>query len=73
MICIGENKERLMALVIRKKMEEVLKLEYVKPMDFTGKIMKEFIFVSEKGFNTEEKLQYFIKLGIEHAISKSKI
>jgi hypothetical protein len=48
-------------------------MEYVKPMDFTGKTLKEFIFVSEKGFDTEEKLQYFVELGIEHAISKSKV
>ena len=71
-MCIGENKERLMVRVIGEKMGDVLKMDYVKPMDFTGKTLKEFIFVSEKGFDTEEKLQYFVELGIEHAISKSK-
>ena len=44
----------------------------VKPMDFNGKPMKEFVFVSEEGYNTGEKLQYWIELGIEHAIQKSK-
>ncbi len=72
-MCIGENKERLMVRVIGDKMEDVLKMDYVKPMDFTGKTLKEFIFVSEKGFDTEEKLQYFVELGIEHAVLKSKI
>ncbi len=71
-MCVGENKERLMVRVIGEKMEDVLKMAYVKPMDFTGKTLKEFIFVSEKGFDTEEKLQYFVELGIEHAISKSR-
>ena len=72
-MCVGENKERLMVRLIGVKMEDVLKMDYVKSMDFTGKTLKEFIFVSEKGFDTEEKLQYFVELGIEHAISKSKI
>ena len=71
-MCVGETKERLMVRVIGEKMEDVLKMDYVEPMDFTGKIMKEFIFVSEKGVDTEEKLLYFVELGIEHAISKSK-
>ena len=72
-MCVGENKERLMVRVIGDKIDGVMKLQYVKPMDFTGKTMKEFIFVSEEGFDTEEKLQYFVELGIEHAISKSKL
>ena len=69
-MCVGETKERLMVRVIPEKMEEVLKHPHVKPMDFTGKPMKEFIFVSEGGYDTEEKLQHWIELGIEHAESK---
>ena len=71
-MCVGETKGRLMVRVVGEKMEEVMKNPSVKPMDFTGKPMKEFIFVSEKGFDTEEKLQHWIELGIEHAILKSK-
>lgn len=71
-MCIGENKNRLMVRVIAEKMEEVMKMNYVGPMDFTGTALKEFIFVTESGVDTNEKLQYFIELGIEHAISKSK-
>ena len=71
-MCVGETKERLMVRVVSEKMEEVLKMPHVKPMDFTGKPMKEFIFVSEKGFDTEEKLQNWVELGIEHAIVKSE-
>lgn len=70
-MCVGETKERLMVRVVSEKMENVLKNPHVKPMDFTGKPMKEFIFVSEEGYNTGEKLQYWIELGIEHAILKS--
>lgn len=39
-----------------EKMEKVLNIEYVGFMNFIGKLMKEFVFVIEKGFNIEEKL-----------------
>ncbi|RMA64232.1 TfoX/Sxy family protein [Ulvibacter antarcticus] len=68
---VGETKERLMVRVVSEKMERALNNPEVLPMDFTGKPMKEFIFVSEKGFDTEEKLQQWVELGIEHAILKS--
>ena len=70
-MCVGETKERLMVRVVPEKMEAVLGNPHVRPMDFTGKPMKEFIFVSEKGFDTEEKLQQWLELGIEHAQLKS--
>lgn len=70
-MCVGETKERLMVRVVSEKMEEVLGNPHVRHMDFTGKPMKEFIFVSEKGFDTEEKLQQWLELGIEHAQLKS--
>ena len=34
--------------------------------------MKEFIFVSPEGYNTEIELKEWIALGIEHARSKVK-
>ncbi|KAA3624727.1 MAG: hypothetical protein DWP94_02725 [Flavobacterium sp.] len=68
----GETKHRLMVRVLAEHMNEVLKMPYVKPMDFTGKPLKEFIFVSEKGFDTDEKLQQWIEYGITHAKSKTE-
>ena len=35
--------------------------------------MKEFVFVTEKGFDTKLKLQKWIELGIEQSTIKSKI
>jgi hypothetical protein len=71
-MCVGETKERLMVRIVSEKMDDVMSNPHVSPMNFTGKTLKEFIFVSEKGFNTEEKLQQWIELGIEHAQSKRK-
>ncbi|QIE58472.1 TfoX/Sxy family protein [Rasiella rasia] len=70
-MCFGETKERLMVRVVADKMEATLAMPNVRPMDFTGKPIKEMVFVSAEGYNTEEKLQHFIELGIEHAQWKS--
>lgn len=66
-MCVGETKERLMVRVKPEKMEETLALPHVVPMDFTGKPMKEFVFVNKEGFKTEAQLHHFIELGIAHA------
>ena len=71
-MCTGETKHRLMVRIPAAHMNEVLNLPYVQPMDFTGKPLKEFIFVSEKGFDTDEKLQQWIEYGITHAKSKTE-
>lgn len=67
---VGPVKNDLMVRVISDKMPDVLAQEFVRPMDFTGKPMKEFVFVSPEGFKTEEQLQNWIELGLEHAKSK---
>lgn len=67
---VGPVKDELMVRVIHEKMENVLAQDYVRPMDFTGKPMKEFVFVSPEGFRSEEQLQNWIELGLEHAKSK---
>jgi len=67
---VGIVKNDLMVRVVESKMNDVLKMEAVRPMDFTNRPMKEFIYVAAKGFETEEQLQNWIELGIEHAQNK---
>ncbi len=67
---VGIVKNDLMVRVIGSKMDAILQLDAVRPMDFTNRPMKEFIYVSSKGFETEEQLQNWIELGIEHAQNK---
>lgn len=71
-MCIGETKHRLMVRVKAEKMAESLTHPNVTPMNFTGKTLKEFIFVSPDGYNTEERLQHWIELGIAHAQLKTR-
>jgi len=70
---VGIIKNDLMVRVLADKMNTVLSKNYVRPMDFTNRPLKEFIYVSEKGFSTEEQLQHWIELGLEHAKSKLNI
>ena len=67
---VGVVKDELMVRVIAEKMDRILQQECVRPMDFTVKPMKEFVFVSQKGFVTEEQLHQWIELGLEHAKNK---
>jgi hypothetical protein len=39
--------------------------EGCKPMDFTGKIMKGYVFVDIDSLNTKKKLKYWVKLVLE--------
>lgn len=50
---VGIVKEDLMIRVVSEKMNEVLNMKYIRPMDFTAKAVKEFIYVSANGFSTE--------------------
>lgn len=69
---VGIVKEDLMVRVVSEKMDGVLKMKYVRLMDFTKKAMKEFIYVSADGFSTESALQSWVELGVEHAKHKLK-
>lgn len=67
---VGVVKDELMVRVLLHKVPTLLSQHFVRPMDFTGKPMKEFIFVAPEGFKSEENLQFFVELGLEHAKSK---
>lgn len=67
---VGIVKTDLMVRVLGEKMEGALQNPAVRPMDFTKRPMKEFIYVSNSGFETEEALQKWMELGLEHAKSK---
>ncbi|WP_158976757.1 TfoX/Sxy family protein [Cellulophaga sp. L1A9] len=69
-MAIGVIKQDLMVRVISSKMDEIMKKEAVRLMDFTKKPAKEYIYVSSKGLRTEEELQFYIELGLEHALTK---
>ena len=67
---VGIVKTDLAVRIVADKMEVELAKEAVRPMDFTKRPMKEFVYVSMDGFKTESQLLHYIELGLEHAKSK---
>ncbi|WP_298901817.1 TfoX/Sxy family protein [uncultured Psychroserpens sp.] len=67
---VGIIKEDLAVRIIQSKMDIELAKDSVRPMDFTKRPMKEFVYVSQDGFKTETELLHYIELGLEHAKSK---
>lgn len=67
---VGIVKEDLAVRIIADKMDTELTKNHVRPMDFTKRPMKEFVYVSQDGIKTETDLLHYIELGLEHAKSK---
>ena len=65
-MCVGVEKERLMVRLDPEKYDEVMEKEGCKPMDFTGKIMKGYVFVDADVLNTKKKLDYWIQLALQY-------
>ncbi len=55
---VGIMKNDLMVRVLNSEIETIMQNPHVRPMDFTKKPVKEFIYVSPDGFKTEEELQH---------------
>ncbi|RED48181.1 TfoX/Sxy family protein [Seonamhaeicola aphaedonensis] len=54
----------LMARIGEAVYEKELKKPYCLPMDFTGRPMKGYIFVTPEGFDSEDDLSYWLDLCI---------
>jgi len=65
-MCLGVEQQRLMVRIDPLKYEEALEKEGAMPMDFTGKVMKGYIFVDIDALNTNKKLEYWLNLALEY-------
>ena len=64
-MCVGVEKDRLMVRLNPAKYEEVIEKDGCHPMDFTGRVMKGYVFVDATVLNTKKKLEYWVKLALE--------
>ncbi len=75
-MCVGVEKERLMLRIDPGIVDEVIQKKGCAPMDFTGKIMKGFLFVGQEVLTTQKKLDYWIQLALAYnkiaKVSKKK-
>jgi hypothetical protein len=65
-MCVGVEKERLMLRIDPAKYDEALEKEGCMPMDFTGRVMKGFVFVDAAVLTTRKKLNYWIQLALAY-------
>ena len=71
-MCVGVEQERLMVRLDPAKYDEIMEREGCSPMDFTGKVMKGYVFVAIDALNIKKKLEYWIRLALEYnAIAKA--
>ncbi len=64
-MCLGVQKERLMVRLDPAVYNKVMEKEGCMPMDFTGKIMKGYVFVDASVLTTKKKLEYWVKLALD--------
>ena len=66
-MCVGVVKDELMVRVLDERYDDVLQMPYARQMDFTGRPMKGFVYVSQHGVADEDGLLKWIDLAIEFA------
>ena len=64
-MCLGIVKDDLMARVGIENYEIALTKDGAKPMNFTGRTMKGYIFVSPDGIDFEEDLENWIQMALD--------
>lgn len=56
----------LMAKIGEEAYAEEIKKEVCLPMDFTGRPMKGFIYITPQGFDMDADLEYWIQLALDY-------
>lgn len=63
-MCVGVEKKRLMVRLDPAVEADALKHPGCKPMDFTGRPMKGYVFVDPEGYDTEAQLRHWLDLAL---------
>ena len=71
MFC-GVVKDDLLVRVGAERNEEALALPNARPMDFTGKPMKGFIYVDSNGWSKDAVLKKWVDMGAEYVSTLPK-
>ncbi len=71
-MCVGILKQTLVVRIAPEKSEGVLNPPNVKPMTFTGKPMKGFLFVEAPAYRTDAQLKKWVEYGIDFIETSQK-
>ena len=71
-MCVGVVKDDLMARIGEEAYAKVIDRRGCRPMDFTNRPMKGYVFVAPEGTDMEKDLEFWIQLALEfNPIAKS--
>ncbi|MES2850158.1 MAG: TfoX/Sxy family protein, partial [Bacteroidota bacterium] len=65
-MCVGVESERMMVRLDPENYDDVMEKEGCHPMDFTGKVMKGYVFVDIDVLKTKKQLDYWIQLALAY-------
>jgi TfoX/Sxy family transcriptional regulator of competence genes len=64
-MCVGVEQERIMVRLDPEVYEKALEQEGCTPMDFTGKVMKGYVFVENRVLSSPKMLNHWIQLALD--------
>lgn len=64
-MCIGVRNDSLMMRIGPDNYEQALEKPGCRPMEFTGRVMKGFVYVDEESLNTKKKLETWTLLALQ--------
>ena len=66
-MCCGVLKDELVLRLEPSRAQELLKRQHARPMDFTGRPMKGFLFVEAAGLCTDRQLRDWLSIALAFA------
>ncbi|NQV12347.1 TfoX/Sxy family protein [Candidatus Uhrbacteria bacterium] len=66
---VGVDADRIMLRVGKDQYDEVLAMEYVSMMNFTGKPLTGFVFIDPEGFAEDDDLQKWVNMALSFTTS----
>ncbi len=64
-MCVGVVKDEMMCRIDPEMDATVLEMIGCRPMDFTNKPMKGYVYVSDEGMKTKKEFEYWINLCLD--------
>ena len=65
-MCVGVIKDEMMARIGPDVFDEALEKQSCRPMDFTKRPMKGWVFISPEGIERVQELEYWIALALDY-------
>ena len=65
-MCVGVEKDRLMARIGPEAYDNALTRKGCRPMDFTGRPMRGFVFVELEGLKSDKDLAFWLELALAY-------